>query len=157
MGKINRSLKTDAMTTHQLSYIAENIYKLREQDRIIGCYLYDEFEEALSRIKGLLVEPVTYLPRYVVATLGGILHIEGKTLLIPIEVCHFVDMGKVKVTWRKESLMDAPTPHNPHQVTMAEEELILAYFDLKPYWAVEQALPDETSDASSSDPKPRKD
>ncbi|MDA0691252.1 MAG: PRC-barrel domain-containing protein [Nitrospinae bacterium] len=144
------------MSIHRLTYISENIYKLREQDRIIGCYLYDEFDDALSRIEALVVESGTLLARYAVVTLGGMLNIKGKTLLLPIEVCRSIDLGKVRTAWRKESLMDAPTPHNPQQVTIAEEELILGYFDLKPYWAVEPEPPEEKPGDKNSDPKSRK-
>ncbi|GJL79140.1 MAG: hypothetical protein NPINA01_21290 [Nitrospinaceae bacterium] len=144
------------MATSQLSHIQENIFKLREQDRIIGAYLYDEFDEALSRIEALVVESGTLLVRYAVVTIGGMLNIKGKTVLLPIEICQSVDLGKVKTSWRKESLMDAPTPHDPEQVTRSEEELILGYFDLKPYWAVEPSKPEEKSDHLPSDPKPSK-
>ncbi len=138
------------MSTHRLTYISENIYKLREQDRIIGCYLYDEFDDALSRIEALVVESGTLIARYVVVTLGGMLNIKGKALLLPIEICHAVDLGKVRTSWRKESLMHAPTPHNPEHVTPAEEELILGYFDLEPYWAAE---PEEPKDDQGSETK----
>ncbi len=132
------------MTSGRLACISENIFKLREQDRIIGCYLYDEFDEALSRVEALMVEPGTYLPRYLLITLGGTLNVQGKKVLLPIEHCQSVDLGKVKTPWRKESLMNAPTAHDPQNVTMAEEELILDYFDLKPYWAAEPPPPEET-------------
>jgi hypothetical protein len=144
------------MNSHRLTYISENIYKLREQDRIIGCYLYDEFDDALSRIEALVVESGTLLARYVVVTLGGMLSVKGKALVLPIEICRSVDLGKVRTSWRKESLMHAPTPHNPQQMTMAEEELILGYFDLKPYWAVEPEKPEENSGDTNSKPEPRK-
>ncbi len=125
------------MTSDRLTFVAENIFKLRQQDRIIGCYLYDQFGEVLSRIEGLMVEPGTYLPRYLLITLGGTVNVQGKKILLPVEHCQSVDLGKVKTTWRKESLMDAPTAHDPQKVTTAEEERILDYFDLKPYWAAE--------------------
>jgi len=132
------------MTSERLAFISENIYKLRKQDRIIGCYLYDEFDEALSRVEALMVEPGTYLPRYLLITLGGTVNVHGKKVLLPIEHCQSVDLGKVKTSWRKESLMNAPTAHDPQNVTMAEEIHILDYFNLKPYWAVE---PSEDTDS----------
>jgi hypothetical protein len=141
------------MNAQRLTYISENIYKLKEQDRIIGCYLYDEFDIAISRIEALVVESGTLVSRYAVVVLGGALNIKGKKLLLPIEVCRSVDLGKVKTSWRKESLMQAPTPHDPEQVTMAEEELILGYFDLKPYWAAKSELP-EGKESQHSDPEP---
>jgi len=132
------------MTSGKLACISENIYKLRQQDRIIGCYLYDEFDEALSRVEALMVEPGTFLPRYLLITLGGTVNVQGKKVLLPIEHCQSIDLGKVKTRWRKESLMNAPTAHDPNNVTMAEEELILDYFDLKPYWATEHSPQEET-------------
>ncbi|NIT80423.1 MAG: hypothetical protein GWM98_00235, partial [Nitrospinaceae bacterium] len=51
------------------------------------------------------------------------------------EICEAVDMGKVKTEWKKESLQDAPTADDVENVSMNEEELILSYFDLEPYWA----------------------
>jgi|GEM_PF-1358940 len=136
------------MTSERLACISENIYKLRQQDRVIGCYLYDEFDEALSRVEALMVEPRTYLPRYLLITLGGAVNVQGKKVLLPIEHCQSVDLGKMKTHWRKESLMNAPTAHDPQNVTMAEEELILDYFDLKPYWSAEPS--DETESDQDS-------
>jgi hypothetical protein len=125
------------MTSGRLVPVQENIYKLRQEDRVIGCYLYDEFDEAVSRVEALMVEQGTYLPRYMLITLGGTLNIQGKKVLLPVEHCQSVDLGKVKTSWRKESLLSAPTAKDPKNVTMEEEELILDYFDLKPYWSAE--------------------
>ena len=137
------------MTSDRLVCIQENIYKLRQQDRIIGCYLYDEFGEALSRVEALMVETKTYLPRYLLITLGGAVNVQGKKVLLPVEHCQSLDLGKVKTCWRKESLMSAPTAHDSKKVTMAEEERILDYFDLKPYWTQEPS--EETEDEPDSD------
>ena len=132
------------MASDRLVCVQENIYKLRQQDRIIGCYLYDEFDEALSRVEALIVESGTFLPRYLLVTLGGAVNVQGKKVLLPVEHCQAVDLGKVKTSWRKESLMSAPTAHDPKKVTMAEEERILDYFDLKPYWMAEPSDETET-------------
>jgi len=143
--------RNPSMTSGRLVCISENIFKLREQDRIIGCYLYDEFDEALSRIEALVVEPGTYLPRYLLITLGGTLNVQGKKVLLPTERCQPVDLGKVKTCWRKESLMNAPSAHDPQNVTLAEEELILDYFDLKPYRATEPPEDTEGDQDSSKE------
>jgi len=37
------------MPPGRLVCIQENIYKLRQEDRVIGCYLYDEFGDAVMR------------------------------------------------------------------------------------------------------------
>ncbi len=143
------------MTSNRLAYIAENIFKLREHERLIGHYLYDEQDEVLARIEAILAEPGTHLSRYLVVTLGGMLSVQGKKLIVPIEICKAIDMGKVKLFWRKESLMDAPNPHDVQSVTEAEEELILGYFDLEPYWAAEPTPPEEKTDAPDpKSPKP---
>jgi hypothetical protein len=139
------------MTSGRLVPVQENIHKLRQQDRIIGCYLYDEFDEAVSRVEALMVEKGTYLPRYLLITLGGTLNIQGKKVLLPVEHSQSIDLGKVKTSWRKESLLNAPTANDPKNPTMAEEELILGYFDLKPYWSAEPE--EETEDDSDSEPK----
>ncbi len=143
------------MSESRLLHLTENIHKLREQDRIVGHYLYDEFDTVLSRIEGVLAEPETYLPRYVVVTLGGTLNISGKRLIVPVEVCKLVDMGKVRTRWRKESLMDAPTPLDVRSVTAAEEELILSYFDLEPHWAVKKGSGENDGKTGPSAPDSR--
>ena len=125
------------MPPGRLVCIQEIIYQLRQEDRVIGCYLYDEFGEAVSRVEALMVERGTYLPRYMLITLGGTLNIQGKKVLLPVEHCQSVDLGKVKTSWRTESLLTAPTANDPKNPTMAEEERILDYFDLKPYWSAE--------------------
>ena len=141
------------MTQRRLVHITENIFKLREQDRVVGYYLYDEFDEVLSRIEGLLAEPETFISRYLVITLGGTLNIAGKQMILPVEVCRLVDMGKVKTSWRKESLMDAPTPLDIKKVTPAEEELILNYFDMEPYWAVKKVSGNDKGKTGPSSPE----
>ncbi len=136
------------MTSGRLVCISENIYKLRQQDRIIGCFLYDDFDEAVSRVEALVVEKGTHLPRYILITLGGALNVQGKKVLLPIEHCRSIDLGKVKTSWRKESLLNAPTAIDPKNPTMAEEEKILDYFDLKPYWSADPR--GETEDGSDA-------
>ncbi len=137
------------MAYHCLIYISENIFNLRVKDQLIGSYLYDRFNEPIARIDAILAESKTYLVRYLVINVGGFLNIHGKKILLPIEVCESADLGKVKTDWLLESLKDAPAPNDPENVTMSEEELILGYFDLKPYWAMrgENLKPDQDPDA----------
>ena len=141
------------MAESSLRYVPENIFKLRDSDRIIGHYLYDEFDEVLARVEALLTEPETFIPRYLVITLGGALNISGKRMILPVEVCRTVDLGKVRTQWRKESLMTAPTPRDVRRVTPAEEEWILDYFDLEPYWVVKKsaAAKDKPTDPPPGD------
>lgn len=128
------------MTESNLIYITENISELRRDDWIIGDYLYDKEKQLIARVEGLLVERGTYLPRYLVFTCGGFLKIKGKTVLLPSEFYEVMDLGKIKSLYGVEFLQDAPAPGDLNQVTREEEEEILGYFDLQPYWAVK---PDE--------------
>ncbi len=122
------------MEPNHLLYINDNVRQLALRDRIVGYYLFDRYNESVARIEALLAQPITYLPRYAVITIGGFLGVEGKHILVPIELCEGVDIGKVKTSWSKESLKDAPTAVDVRQVSMEEEERILSYFDFEPYW-----------------------
>jgi hypothetical protein len=126
---------------NQLLYITDNIHQLGKSDRIIGYYLYDRYNELIGRIPALVAQSSTYLPRYIVITIGGFLGVEGKQVLIPIEICERGDLGKVKVNWSKESLKDAPTAVDVKQTSLEEEERILSYFDFEPYWRAHRATP----------------
>ena len=33
-----------------LVHVSENHFKLRKKDRVIGCYLYDKFDEAIAEL-----------------------------------------------------------------------------------------------------------
>jgi len=123
------------MTSSGLKYIDENIAQLQRKDQVVGYYLYGAGGETIARIEGVLVESGTYLCRYLVIRMGGFLKIEGKKIILPIEICEIADLGKVRTEWRKESIKDAPNPEDLQNVSMEEEELILGYFDLEPYWA----------------------
>ena len=122
------------MEPNHLLYINDNIRQLALRDRIVGYYLFDRYNESVARIEALLAQSITYLPRYAVITIGGFLGVEGKHILVPIELCEGVDMGKVKTNWSKESIKDAPTAVDVRQVSVEEEERILSYFDFEPYW-----------------------
>ncbi len=132
------------MTASGLVFIDENISDLQKKDQVIGHYLYGADGETIARVEGVLVESGTFLCRYLAIRMGGFLKIEGKKIILPIEVCEVADLGKVKTEWRKESIKDAPNPEDIEHITMEEEELILGYFDLEPYWAARPAT--ETGD-----------
>lgn len=117
-----------------LTYITENSHSLNKNDRIVGFFLYDKYREVVARIDGILVERQTCLARYIVINQGGFLDIRGKNTLVPRVACDVVDLGEVKTAWSGRSLNDAPSPADINKVTPEEEELILSYFDLKPYW-----------------------
>lgn len=142
------------MNTARLLCIKENVSQLLKKDRMIGAYIYDKNNDLVARIDSLLTEPLTYLPRYLTFQIGGLLGVEGKRILLPVEISEFQDIGRVKTSWRKESLKDAPTAEDPENPTMEEEELILSYFDLEPRWAAEpteEESADESADESEDD------
>lgn len=113
-----------------LIHVTENIYKLRKKDRVIGFFLYDKFDESITRIDALLVNSENYHCCYMVLNLGGFLQVRGKEVVLPVEVCELKDLGKVKTDLRKESMMEAPTPTDITRVTTMEEELIRDYYAL---------------------------
>lgn len=113
-----------------LTYVTENIFKLRKADRVIGFYLYDKFDEAIARIDAVLVDSQSYHSYYMVINLGGFLQVSGKAVVLPVEVCEVKDLGKVKTEWRKESMLGAPTPADIMSMTILEEELIRDYYGL---------------------------
>ena len=115
-----------------LTHIAENIFDLRKIDRVIGFYLYDKFNEPIARIDAALVDSRTYQCYYLVINLGGFLQVRGKTVILPVEICEVVDLGKVKTEWRKESMLGSPTPTETMNITAIEEELIREYYGLPP-------------------------
>ncbi|MEE9258654.1 MAG: hypothetical protein V3U37_03840 [Nitrospinaceae bacterium] len=131
------------MPSNRLLFISENIFRLRKEDRVVGSYLYDKFNQTIARVDGVLAESGTYLPRYLVINFGGFLTIGGKKITLPVEICEFADLGKVKTEWSKESMKDAPAPNSLDDISMDEEELILGYFDLEPYWAVNPSSKDD--------------
>ncbi len=131
------------MTQRRLKYIGDNIHDLHAEDRIIGSFLYDQDKEVIAKIDGLVVEAATFLPRFLVVTLGGFLRIQGKRILVPREIYEVKDVGKVKSSWRLEQLMDIPEPVNLDDVSADEEELILSHFDLKPYQAAKSEEDDD--------------
>jgi hypothetical protein len=53
-----------------LIQITENVFKLRKTDRIIGFYLYDNFNESIARIDAVLVDNQNYHCFYLVINLG---------------------------------------------------------------------------------------
>ncbi len=109
-------------------YISENTFHLAKKDQVIGFFVYDQFNEAIARVDALLVEPETHCCRYLIINLGGFLNIQGKIIALPHEICEVEDLGKIKTTWRKESLLAAPSPANIHRLTANEDELIQDYF-----------------------------
>jgi len=126
------------MTPSPLLHIKDNIFNLRVLDRIVGGYLYDSMNDEMGRIGGLLVEPETYRTRYLVYVNGGMMFTEGKIILLPREKYEPIDSSKIKSSKKKESIQQAPSPRDFDHLTREDEMLILSYFDLKPYWEMEE-------------------
>lgn len=126
------------MTPSPLLYIQDNIFNLRVLDRIVGGYLYDSMSDEMGRVGGVMVEPETYRTRYLVYVNGGMMFIEGKTILLPREMYEPIDATKIKSSKKKESIQQAPSPRDFDHLTREDEMLILSYFDLKPYWDTEE-------------------
>lgn len=124
------------MTPSPLRYIDDNIHNLYPQNRIVGYYLYDLYDEMVGRIEGLMVDPETYQPRYLVLTIGGFLFTEGKIVLFPRNHYEALDMGKVKTSWRRDSIQQSPSINNIQSLSLEKEMAILGYYDLEPYWDV---------------------
>ena len=74
------------MTPSPLIHVKDNISNLRVLDRIVGGCLYDSQSDEMGRVRGLLVEPESYRPRYLVYVSGGMMFTEGKIILLPREL-----------------------------------------------------------------------
>ncbi|HKI48148.1 MAG TPA: hypothetical protein VKA69_02405, partial [Desulfobacteria bacterium] len=75
-------------------------------------------------------------PRYLVLTIGGFLFTEGKTILFPKNHYETLDMGKVKTSWRRDSIQQSPSINNVQSLSLEKEQTILGYYDLEPYWDI---------------------
>ena len=124
------------MTLSPLKYINDNIHRLNPENRIVGSYLYDLYDEMVGRIQGLMVDPETYRPRYLVLTIGGFLFTEGKIILFPRNHYESLEMGKVKTSWRRDSIQQSPSVNSLKSLTLEKEQNILSYYDLEPYWDI---------------------
>lgn len=122
------------MTLSPLRYLDDNIHDLRSEDRYVGCYLYDKDLNEMARIRGVMAEPDTYIVRYIVFVEGGFLSTRGKTILFPKEHLAPIDSAKIQAQYTREAIQQAPTPENVDALTREEEQVILSYFDLEPYW-----------------------
>jgi len=124
------------VTPSPLKYINDNIYSLYPENRIVGFYLYDIHDEMVGRIQGLMVDPESYSPRYLVLTIGGFLFTDGKIILFPRDHYESLELGKVKTSWRRDSIQQSPSINDVQLLTLEREQVILGYYDLEPYWDV---------------------
>ncbi len=124
------------MTPSPLKYINDNIYSLYPENRIVGFYLYDIHDEMVGRIQGLMVDPESYTPRYLVLTIGGFLFTDGKIILFPRDHYESLELGKIKTSWRRDSIQQSPSINDVQLLTLEREQVILGYYDLEPYWDI---------------------
>jgi hypothetical protein len=124
------------VTPSPLKYIDDNIHNLYPDNRIVGFYLYDVHSELVGRIQGLMVDPESYHLRYLVLTIGGFLFTEGKIVLFPKDHYETGEMGKVRTSWRLDSIQQSPSIDSIQSLSLEKEQIILGYFDLEPYWDV---------------------
>ncbi len=122
------------MTLSPLKFIDENAFFLGNQDRVVGFFLYDTYNKEVAKVKGLMVDLDYHRPQYLVIELGGFLSTEGKIILFPKELYQPAGLGKVVTDWTRESIQQAPSVENLATLSREEEQLILSYFDIKPYW-----------------------
>lgn len=130
-----------------LKKLVDNDYMLRGEDRVIGSYLFDCFNEEVGRIEGLLVDPETFAVRYCMLTVGGFLSTRGKALLLPKGILESKGLGKMAATKSLAVIRDAPAPFDREKVTREEEQEIHDYFDLPSYFKSEgEGLLEEKAD-----------
>ena len=122
------------MTLSPLRYLDDNIHNLRSEERCVGAYLYVKDMREMARVRGVMTEPDTHIVRYVVFVEGGFLSTSGKTILLPTEHLAPIDSTKIQAQYTREAIQQAPTPENLDALTREEEQVILSYFDLGPYW-----------------------
>ncbi len=122
------------VTLSPLKFIDENAFFLGNQDRVIGFFLYDTYNKEVAKVKGLMVDMDHHRPQYLVIELGGFLSTEGKTILFPKDLYQPAGLGKVVTEWTRESIQQAPSVETTETLFREEEQIILSYFDLKPYW-----------------------
>ncbi|CAI2719404.1 hypothetical protein [Nitrospina watsonii] len=126
------------MTRSPLLYLDDNIYDLRSEERLVGAYLYDKDMREMARIRAVLAEPETHRVRYIVFVEGGFLSTSGKTLIFPIDHLATIDSAKIQAQYTREAIQQGPAPEDIEALTREEEQTILSYFDLEPYWDVSE-------------------
>lgn len=102
--------------------------------RVAGYYVYDSMDKDIANIRELLVDSETRRPRYVLIEVGGFLSIRGKKILIPWGALRRGGMSRLNVNNLMENVLAAPTPMNPLNPTLVEEESIHRHFNVEFYW-----------------------
>jgi hypothetical protein len=102
--------------------------------RVAGYYVYDTMDKDIASVRELLVDSETRRPRYVLIEVGGFLSIRGKKILIPWGALRRGGMSRLNVNNIMENVLAAPTPMNPLNPTLVEEESIHRHFNVEFYW-----------------------
>lgn len=137
----------------KLKKLTANDYMLRSEEKIVGFFLYDCFEEEIARIDAVYVDPETFALRYAQITIGGFLSTRGKVLFLPKGILEVKGIGKVISPKSAAVIRDAPAPFG-EEITRAEEEEIHQYFDVPPYFDMEEGEEEVNEEDSEQDNSP---
>lgn len=116
---------------------------LRNEDKIVGCFLYDCYDEEIGKIQALFVDQESFALRYCIVTIGGLLGTSGKTILLPKGILEPKGIGKVVSSKSQAIIFDAPASFDIEKITQEDELKIHEYFDIQPYFEVEEGAKGE--------------
>jgi hypothetical protein len=125
--------------------------------RVKGFELIDSQDKVIAPVHDLLVDESSGEVRYVAATMGGLMGIKGKALIIPAELITKGGAGTLMVSASNSLLNDAPWLEDFENPSRAEEDAVFRYFGLMPYWAgaeepeEEEESGEETAGGDSAD------
>ncbi len=136
-----------------LKKITDNDYRLKAEERFIGSFLFDCYDEEVGRIEALLVDPESFALRYALITIGGFLSTSGKSILLPQEILEPKGIGKVVSSKSSGTIRDAPSPLNLEKITIEEEQEIHDYFDTQPYFEEEESSIKEREESEAEGEK----
>ena len=125
--KINILFKESSMSEIRLKYATQNLFLIDKEEHIIGDYLYDKDKELIGKIEGLgwtskiqhqvFSDYPRRLPQY-----------SGEKILAPRQAYEIKDIGRVVVSFSKQTIQDTPSPHDLFNLKKSEELFILDYF-----------------------------
>ena len=113
-------------------------FSLGSDERVIGYYLYDEFENEICDIRDVLLDEETHKPRYVIIEVGGLLSIKGKRVIIPWRLLRRRGVSRLDIARSEEDVLMSPAPNDAEKPTREEEKSVHNYFNIEPYWLTEE-------------------
>ena len=113
-------------------------FDLGSDERVIGYYLYDEFEKEICDIRDLLLDEETHKPRYAIIEVGGLLSIKGKRVIIPWRLLLRRGVSRLDIARSEEEVMMSPAPNDAEKPTREEEKSVHSFFNIEPYWLTEE-------------------